>query len=407
MPRRAKGPRLHLRPARADRAPVWVILDRGKETSTGCSESDVEGSERALAAYLTDKYEPPKTGGSLRKTLIADVVNVYIKERAPKTARPDFILGNAEPILEWWPEKYPYLSDIRARSCDEYVDWRTVQPRKRRHDGFVSKQTARHELKMLSTAIQYYHANYGPLDAIPVVTLPPASKKRESYWLTRKMVAERLRVARRLPKCGHVVRLLIAGIYSGSRPGATKSLRWIPAIDGGWIDLGSETIHRQSEDETETNKRKTKQRIHRRLLPWLKRWYQQDMVVGVKRRVRRGGSRHKVTMPCTYLIHYGGKPITKVRRAWHTVAIAAGHATKVLRNGKEYWKVPDGPHICRHTAATWMMQSGVPTAEGAGYLGMSEKTYVEVYGHHHPDFQQNASSHGGRRLKTVTPMRRP
>ena len=152
------------------------------------------------------------------------------------------------------------------------------------------------------------------------------------------------------------MRVLLVGVYSGTRPGATMLVRWIPTVDdGGYIDLESKTLNRQSEIEVETNKRKTKVRIHRRLLPWLKRWYRQDMVDGVKRREPKGKSRHKVTRPCTYLIHYGGKPVKEVRRAWATVAIAAGHATKVKRNGKDYWKIPDGPHICRHTAATWLM----------------------------------------------------
>jgi integrase len=398
MPRKAKRPRLLLRAARDDRRSVWVILDRGKETRTGCGESDVEGAERALADYLIEKYEPPKTRGKLARTFIADVVNAYIKDHSPKTKRPDFILGNANGILEWWGDKT--LADIRAKACDDYVKWRTEQKRKRRHDGNVSKQTARHELKMLSTAINYYHKNYGPLDAIPALTLPPGSKPRENYWLTRQKVAQRLRVARRLPKCKHVVRLLLIGVYSGTRPGATRRLRWIPSVDTGYVDLESETLHRSGEDEVESNKRQTKARIHRRLLPWLRRWHQKDMIEGVKRRVSKGSSRHKVTEPCTHVIHYGGKPIEKVRRAWHSVAIAAGHATKVRRNGKDYWKVPDGPHICRHTAATWLMQSGVDTSEGAGYLGMSEKTFREVYGHHHPDFQQNAANHDGKKRKT-------
>lgn len=51
---------------------------------------------------------------------------------------------------------------------------------------------------------------------------------------------------------------------------------------------------------------------------------------------------------------------------------------------------PVTPHTLRHTAATWMMQNAVPIWEAAGYLGMSEKMLREVYGHHHPDFHQNA-----------------
>lgn len=120
----------------------------------------------------------------------------------------------------------------------------------------------------------------------------------------------------------------------------------------------------------------------------------------MKHRVRRGSSRHKVTDQCSYVIHYGGEPIESVKKAWASVAIAAGHATKVKRKGKDCWKIPDGPHICRHTAATWLMHSGVPTAEAANYLGMSEKTLIEVYGHHHPDFQQNAARYD-RKMKKV------
>lgn len=34
----------------------------------------------------------------------------------------------------------------------------------------------------------------------------------------------------------------------------------------------------------------------------------------------------------------------------------------------------DGPHICRHTAATWLMQGRVDIYEAAGYLGMTPET---------------------------------
>ena len=49
------------------------------------------------------------------------------------------------------------------------------------------------------------------------------------------------------------------------------------------------------------------------------------------------------------------------------------------------------PHTLRHTAATWLMQIGVSTWEAAGFLGMSEKTLRDVYGHHHPDYLHGAA----------------
>jgi Phage integrase family len=44
------------------------------------------------------------------------------------------------------------------------------------------------------------------------------------------------------------------------------------------------------------------------------------------------------------------------------------------------------PHVLRHTAATWQMQLGTDPWQAAEYLGMSLKTLLENYGHHHPDY---------------------
>jgi hypothetical protein len=45
----------------------------------------------------------------------------------------------------------------------------------------------------------------------------------------------------------------------------------------------------------------------------------------------------------------------------------------------------------RHTAATWLMQTGTPIWEAAGFLGMSEKVLREVSGHRHPDYLRGAA----------------
>src|SRR4029434_3546284 len=49
------------------------------------------------------------------------------------------------------------------------------------------------------------------------------------------------------------------------------------------------------------------------------------------------------------------------------------------------------PHTLRHTAATWLMQRGAPMWEAAGFLGMSEKTLRDTYGHHHPAHLRGAA----------------
>jgi integrase len=382
MPRKREPPRLYLR-RRPGREAIWVVLGLGPEKSTGCSEGDTEGAEREFARIIAEKYEPPKTGGDLKCTPVAAVVTVYLKDQAPKTSRPKNVAYLAQGILDWWGDKY--LSDIKEASCAQYVKWRTAQPRKKRNGGTVSKTTARHELNLLSTAIGYFHRNHGPLTAIPVVTLPPMKGQRVDYYLSRKEVADRIRAARRLRKCKHVIRALLIGVYSGTRPGAAQRLHWIPSTNGGWFDLETETLHRRAEGEAESNKRQTPCRIHRRLLPWLRRWYRQDMEIGLRRRKREGVSRVYERVQVPYVIHYAGKPVKKLRRSWQSVAKEAG-APGV-----------DGPHIMRHTAATWQMQSGTLLTDAADYLGMDPNTLWRVYGHHHPNFHRDAARADGRR----------
>jgi hypothetical protein len=162
MPRSAKGPRLYLS-KREGREPVWIIRGLGNNISTGCGAGDREGAERELSRRIAEKYQAPRVNGQLDKVDVADVIHIYLSERAPKTARPDNLAYLAGGILDFWGAKH--LSDIRASTCGNYVTWRTTQERKTRHGGAVSAQTARHELNLLRTAISYYHANYGPLPA--------------------------------------------------------------------------------------------------------------------------------------------------------------------------------------------------------------------------------------------------
>jgi integrase len=85
------------------------------------------------------------------------------------------------------------------------------------------------------------------------------------------------------------------------------------------------------------------------------------------------------------VVHYRGAPIRKLRCSWATVGAAAG-STKA-----------DAPHIMRHTAATWLMRSGVNVYEAGGYLGMSPETLWDTYVHHHPDHQEHAARATGKK----------
>ena len=101
-----------------------------------------------------------------------------------------------------------------------------------------------------------------------------------------------------------------------------------------------------------------------------------------------------------YAIEWNGMPINSVKTAFaHAVSLA-----------KLEGKVT--PHTLRHTAATWLMQSGIDKWEAAGFLGTGVEMLDRVYGHHHPDHLRTAARAIGYRHPqslaiTLTVPRRP
>jgi integrase len=93
----------------------------------------------------------------------------------------------------------------------------------------------------------------------------------------------------------------------------------------------------------------------------------------MKRWVRRG-------VITSHFVEWHGAPVKSVKTGFrHAVALAGlrGNVT---------------PHTLRHTAATWLMQRGVPVWQAAGYLGMSAEVLERTYGHHHPDYMRAAAN---------------
>ena len=79
------------------------------------------------------------------------------------------------------------------------------------------------------------------------------------------------------------------------------------------------------------------------------------------------------------MIHDNGKRIGDIKK---------GFAAACKRAGVEGVT----PHTLRHTAASWLMQSGKVTPwEAANSLAMSEKVLKDIYAHLHPEHQKSAA----------------
>ncbi|MEL8056379.1 MAG: hypothetical protein AAGK66_09510, partial [Pseudomonadota bacterium] len=178
MPRPSKPARLYLRKDKRDAEPTWVILHRGKERRTGCGAEDRAGAEAALADYISEQYEVPTGIRRLDQISIADVITVYLREHAPTIQESAWLADMCIAPIKWWGGRT--LADVRRQTCTQYAEVR-------RSDG-VGDRTIIHELTALSGAINYYHSEYGPLPAVPVVTKPKAPE-------TTRRALERAEVA--------------------------------------------------------------------------------------------------------------------------------------------------------------------------------------------------------------------
>src|SRR3990167_2579092 len=174
----------------------WVIRDGPRFIRTGCGEGDSGEAEKCLAQYIGHKHKPKPSGAPM----IADVLNVYGLEVAAhkKSARNiAYCIGS---LLNWWGIKT--AADISTRTCREYASTKTPA-------------AAGADLKVLRAAVGHWHREHGPLTVVPSFWMPPEGQPRQR-WLTRLEVARLLWAARHVQ---HIKRLILLGIYTGSRPG--------------------------------------------------------------------------------------------------------------------------------------------------------------------------------------------
>jgi integrase len=327
--------------------------------------------------------------------------------------QPKKTIQRITSLSEWWgflrdeegkrTDKPFYLSDINGKRCRDYVKWRTAQPRRSAKPEKTGKPPrpitdaqARRELEDLRAAINY-HRQEGYCSEIVCVVLPSAPLPRDG-WLTRQEAAKILWAAWRTRQTWrgkttvrnvgrHLARFILVGLYSGTRSSAICGASFRPAIGRGHVDTDKGVFNRRPKGATkESNKRQPPAPISNRLLAHLRRW---ERLGGTPQGDLMGIGIHAV-------VEWDGQPVKSVKHSFRTAVEAAGLPTEG----------PDKitPHILRHTAATWMMREGVKTWIAAGFLGMSEKTLIEHYGHHHPDIQAGAAEAlaGGNRNKKLT-----
>jgi integrase len=347
---------------------TWVIRDGTGYHATGCAEREVEKAEQALKDYIALKYSPKRKEQDIEKIPIADVLSIFIDDRPDlyvENTDAQKYLGRIQRLKEFWGAKM--LSEVTGPNCRDYE----------KHRG--NKGGARRDLEDLRAAITH-HADEGLHRGIVKVKLPRKGPRRDR-WLTRSEAAKliwacwrarEVQTIHRGPQKGqkvqtdkrplrHLARFIIIGVYSGTRAGAIASASPIAAIGRSFVDLDRGVYYRRAQGKQETNKRQPPMPIPPRLLAHLRRWKNRKLIA-------------------LHFVEFNGAEVASVKTAFKRAVALTGLGPGV------------SPHTLRHTAATWLMQNGTDPWQAAGYLGMSVKTLLEVYGHHHPDYLRDAVS---------------
>lgn len=368
MPRQSKGIRLWLRPARqrasgSDPA-IWVIRDAGHQLSTGLGIGARREAEAALADYIAGKYAPARRERDIIVIPIADVINVYLADVAPNQARPEKAAERCGRLLQFFGERT--LDAVTGATCRAYAEWRG------------SSGGARRDLQDLAAAIGH-HAREGLHRGVVRVALPAKGQARQR-WLTRDEVARLLWACWRNREVQegkptdkrplrHLARLLLIGIYTGSRPGAILNASWRQGPGLSWVDTVNGVFHRHADGVAATAKRQPTVKLAPGLLAHLRRWERLDATQA---------------RPLSYVVSYHGAKVASVKTALHTACKLAGVE-------------PVTAYTLRHTAASWLVARGLPTRKVADFIGTGEQMILSHYGHLAPDYQDEAARAIGRK----------
>lgn len=363
MPTRSKGCRLYLR--RENGKPsVWIIRDGSRQIRTGCTSEQRGEAEQRLADYIAAKYRPDRTRGrDPAQITIADVLNIYLTDKAPTLSRPHELGQRVKRLAQFCEDRT--LEDINGAFCREYV---------KRHG---SASMAKRELEDLRAAVNH-HAKEGLCSATVRVWVPEKAEPRDR-WLTRSEAARLLWAAWRYREVQkgratarrsrqHIARFVLVALYTGTRAGAVCAASLERGIGRSFIDLENGTFERKPLGSRRTKKRQPPVRLPDRLLAHIRRW-------------------HRLGLCTRAVVQWDGQPVKRVDKAFGRAAKDAGLGADVNR------------HTLRHTAVTWAMQNRADLWDAADFFGMSVETLIRHYGHHHPD-------HGKEVAEAITTKRK-
>jgi hypothetical protein len=256
----------------------------------GCvaSPSDTQPpreAEQALAVYIAGKHSLNRRFRDTSEIDIADVLAIYHADRIEGHGSPNEFEARIGRLNSFWGG-HP-LSRVSTATCKEYAKVRGAIATQK---GWQNASSARRDLEDLRAAINHRSAE-GYHRAIVRVWLPEKPKRRER-WLTRHEAAalfwsmyryretQTLHAGKRKGEkvitvrnsLRHVARLVLIGLYTGTRCSAISAASPIRGEGRSFVDLDWGMYFRLAQGRRETNKRQPPAPLPARLLAHMRRW---------------------------------------------------------------------------------------------------------------------------------------
>jgi len=328
----------------AKRGKFYVVQwwDGGKSRRVSCGTSDKGEAQRFLAEFKAG-IDAPAIPPS---PTIGAVLDGYLAERGPRT--------HSQTIRYCCEALKRHLADLPVELLTK-VQVRSYVAARRESGSQGASAVYRETLRPLSDgtlirelgtlrAALAWAVRERWIPTAPYVERPSAPRARER-WLTHEEASKLLEAAH----AQHIRLFIGLALYTGARAGALLQLTWSRVdLDAGTINLG----------EARGKKRRPRLPIPDELAPIL--------------------ALAAATATIPYVIEFAGGPVASIKTGFGAACRRAG-----LENVT--------PHILRHTAATWMVQRGVPKGMVAAWLGNTEQMVETVYGHHSPDWLRQAA----------------
>ena len=240
-----------------------------------------------------------------------------------------------------WKAMKPFWEKVDPAMIDE------AMCRKYRATRRVGEATARYELMMLSTALNW-GINEKKL-ATRGKTWLPATPEHKMRHLTRAEFARFFAAV----KAQHARTYVMLGLYTIARPTAILQLTW------DRVDFMRRRIDLTPEGHVRTSKRRTVITIGDILLEELQRAY--------------------AARTSIYVVEHGGEQVKSIKKAFQAASERSTvHAT---------------PYTLRHTGAVWAAEGGVPMPLLAQMMGHDDdRTTQKHYARYSPEYLRGVVS---------------